>query len=117
MRSIYKRVRAKAYFLSPEEGGRNDPVEDLRDTRYPYELLADVGLGYTEDDFPIRCMARVHLEGGPGHIELGVEQTVQVELQGVEHAVIEPGSAFELCEGAKVVARVKVISVLESVLG
>jgi hypothetical protein len=88
---------------------------DLRDPRHPYEVLADFGLGHTEDGVPIRCMARVELEGGPGYIELGVEQTVQVELQCIE-GVVKPGVSFELCEGPKVVARATVLSVLETVL-
>jgi hypothetical protein len=44
MRSVYKKVRAKVYFLTPEEGGRTRNV-DLLHTRSPYELLADVRLG------------------------------------------------------------------------
>ena len=87
---------------------------DLRDTRHPYELLADFGLGNTEDGFPIRCMARVHLEGDPGYIELGVEQTVQIEVQCIE-GVVGSGVQFDLSEGLKVVARATVLSVLESV--
>jgi hypothetical protein len=77
---------------------------------------ADVGLGYTEDGFPIRGWARVELEGDPGYIELGVEQTVQVELQYGEGAVVEPGVSFDLAEGTKVVARATVISVLETMV-
>ena len=103
------------YFLTPEEGGRSRNV-DLRDPRHPYEVLADLGLGHTEDGFPIRCMARVGLEGGPGYIELGMEQTVQVELQCIEGVVVEPRVSFDLSEGAKVVARATVVSVLETVL-
>src|SRR5829696_7191439 len=79
MSSVYNRVRAKVYFLTPEEGGRTRNV-DLLHSRSPYILLADVGLGYTEDGFPLRGWARVELEGGPGYIELGVEQTVQWPL-------------------------------------
>lgn len=106
-------MRAKAYFLSPEEGGRGRDV-DLRDPRYPYELLAVFGLGRTKNGVPIRCMARVQLEGAPGYIELGVEQTVQIEVQCIDGAV-EPGVRFYLAEGPKVVARAMVISVLETV--
>ena len=113
-RSVYSRVRAKAYFLTPEEGGRSRDV-DLRDSRHPYELLADFGLGYTESGFPKRCLARVQLEGDPGYIELGVEQTVQIEVQCID-GVVEPGVCFDLCEGPKVVARATVLSVLETVL-
>jgi len=102
------------YFLKPEEGGRRRNV-DLRDPRYPYELLADFGLGYTENGVPIRCMARVELETGPGYIELGMEQTVQIELQCIE-GVVRPGVRFALSEGSKVVARATVITVLETVL-
>jgi translation elongation factor EF-Tu-like GTPase len=115
MRSIYKRVRAKVYFLTPEEGGRTRNV-DLIHSRSDYILLADVGLGYTEDGFPIRGWARVELEGDPGYIELGVEQTLQVELQYGEGAVVEPGSSFDLAEGPKVVANATVIAVLETVV-
>ena len=115
MRSIYKRVRAKVYFLTPEEGGRTRNV-DLLHSRSDYILLADVGLGYTEDGFPIRGWARVDLEGDPGYIELGVEQTLQVELQYGEGAVVEPGSSFDLAEGPKVVAKATVIAVLETVV-
>jgi translation elongation factor EF-Tu-like GTPase len=115
MRSVYKKVRAKVYFLTPEEGGRTRNV-DLLHTRSPYELLADVGLDYTEDGFPIRGRARVELEGDPGHIELGVEQTVQIELQYGEVAVVEPGVSFDLAEGRKVVARATVVAVLETVV-
>src|SRR5215210_5970674 len=115
MGSGYTRVRAKVYFLTPEEGGRSRNV-DLHSHRSPYDLLADLGLGHTEDGFPLRCMARVGLEGGPGYIELGVEQTVQIELRCIEGVVVEPGVSFDLAEGAKVVARATVVSVLESVL-
>ena len=113
-RTIYNRVRAKVYFLTSEEGGRSRNV-DLSDLRYPYEVLADFGLGHTQDGVPIGCMARVELEGGPGYIELGVEQTVQVELQCIE-GVVEPEVSFDLSEGPKVVARATVLSVLETVL-
>jgi hypothetical protein len=115
MEPVYNRVRAKVYFLTPEEGGRSRNV-DLRNPRSPYVVLVDLGLGHSEDGFPIRCMARVGLEGGPGHIELGVEQTVQVELQCIEGVVVEPGVGFDLSEGSKVVARATVLSVLETVL-
>ena len=115
MGSVYNRVRAKVYFLTPEEGGRNRSV-DLLHSRSDYILLADVGLGYTEDGFPLRCWARVELEGGPGYIELGVEQTLQVELQCGKGAVVEPGVSFDLAEGPKVVARATVVSVLETVV-
>ena len=115
MGSIYNRVRAKVYFLMPEEGGRTRNV-DLLHSRSPYVLLADVGLGYTEDGFPLRCWARVELEGAPGYIELGVEQTVQVELRCGEGAVVEPGVSFDLAEGPKVVAKATVIAVLETVV-
>jgi hypothetical protein len=115
MGSIYNRVRAKVYFLMPEEGGRTRNV-DLLHSRSPYVLLADVGLGYTEDGFPLRCWARVELEGGPGYIELGVEQTVQVELRCGEGAVVEPGVSFDLAEGPKVLAKATVIAVLETVV-
>ena len=114
IRSVYNRVRAKAYFLTPEEVGRTRNV-DLRDPRYPYEVLADFGLGHTEDGVPIRCIARVALEGEPGYIELGVEQTVQVEVQCIE-GVVEPDVEFDLSEGPKVVAKATVLSVLETVL-
>ena len=103
------------YFLTPEEGGRTRNV-DLLHSRSPYILLADVGLGYTEDGFPLRGWARVELEGGPGYIELGVEQTVQVELRCIEGVVVEQGVSFDLSEGLEVVARATVISVLETVL-
>ena len=103
------------YFLTPEEGGRTRNV-DLRNPRSPYDVLADLGLGHTEDGFPIRCMARVELEGGPGYIELGVEQTVQVELKCIEGVVVEPRVSFDLSEGPKEVARATVLSVLEPVL-
>ncbi len=115
MASVYNRVRAKVYFLTSEEGGRNRNV-DLLHSSSPYELLADLGLGYTEAGVPIRCMARVNLEGGPGYIELGLEQTVQVELQCGGGAAVGPGVSFDLCEGLKVVARATVLSVLETVV-
>ena len=115
MGSVYNRVRAKVYFLTPAEGGRTRNV-DLLHSRSDYILLADVGLGHTEDGFPIRCWARVELEGEPGYIELGMEQTVQVELQCGEGAVVEPGVSFDLAEGPKMVAKATVISVLETVV-
>ena len=61
-------------------------------------------------------MARVGLEGGPGYIELGVEQTVQIELRCMEAVVVEQGVSFDLSEGLEVVARATVISVLKTVL-
>jgi hypothetical protein len=103
------------YFLTTEEGGRIRSA-DLLHSCSPYILLADVGLGCTEDGFPIRGWARVELEGDPGYIELGVEQTVQVELRYGEGAVVEPGSSFDLAEGAQVVAKATVIAVLEAVV-
>jgi hypothetical protein len=74
------------------------------------------GRCYTEDGFPIRCRARVKLENGPGYIELGVEQPVQIELQCIEGVVVEPGVSFDLSEGARVVARATVLSVLERII-
>src|SRR5918998_1816777 len=100
MGSVYNRVRAKVYFLTPEEGGRRRNV-DLRNPRSPYDMLADLGLGHIEDGFPIRCMARVGLEGGPGYIELGVEQTVQVELRCIEGVVVEQGVSFRPLRGTR----------------
>lgn len=44
METIYKEVRAKVYFLSPEEGGRSRNV-DLTNQRTLYRLLGDFGLG------------------------------------------------------------------------
>ena len=63
MGSVYNRVRAKVYFLTPEEGGRTRNV-DLLHSRSPYVLLADVGLGYTEDGFPLRplLLSRSHFD-------------------------------------------------------
>jgi translation elongation factor EF-Tu-like GTPase len=114
MRSVYKKVRAKVYFLTPEEGGRGRDV-DLRGPRFRYMVVADFGLGHTEDGVPIRCAARVGLEGeGGGYVELGVEQTVQVEVQCAEGVVVEPGVRFELSEGLNVVARATVLTVLET---
>jgi hypothetical protein len=113
MRSVYNRVRATVYFFTAAESGRSHNV-DLRDPRYRYEVLADLGLGHTQDGVPIRCMARVGLEDGPGYIELGAEQTVQLEVQCGEVAVVEPGVSFDLCEGPKVVARATVLTVLET---
>jgi hypothetical protein len=112
MRSVYNRVRAKVYFLTPEEGGRSRPVPPLDPGQEPYFVLADLGFGYTEQGFPIRCLARVEPEGSPGYIELGVEQTVQIGLQCPEHAV-KPGASFDLAEGRTVVARATVLSVLK----
>src|SRR5918997_985067 len=60
MGSVYNRVRAKVYFLTPEEGGRTRNV-DLRNPRSPYDVLADLGLGHTEDGFPIRAAAGASL--------------------------------------------------------
>ena len=111
MGTCYTRVRARVYFLTPEEGGRSRNV-DLRNPRSPYDLLADVGLGNMEEGFPMRFMARVGLEGGSGYIELGVEQTLQIELECIE-GLVRPGVSFDLCEGPKVVARATVVSVLE----
>ncbi len=48
MRSVYHRVRATVYFLTPEEGVRSHNV-NLRNADHPYELLADFGLGHTEN--------------------------------------------------------------------
>ena len=83
--STRKVVRAKAYFLLPEEGGRSRNV-NLWNSRHPYELLADFGFGYTDDGVPIYCPAEVGLDS-PGYIELGVEQTVLVGLWCPEHVV------------------------------
>ena len=109
---VRKVVRAKAYFLAPEEGGRSRDV-DLRDPRRPYQMLADFGLGRMEAGQQRYCAAEVAPEGGPGYIELGVEQTVLVGLYCPD-AVVQPTVSFDLSEGPKVVARVKVLSVLET---
>ena len=113
MASDYYRVRAKVYFLTSEEGGRSYPVPPLEPGQEPYYVLADFGLGYTEEGFPIRSIVRVEPEGGPGYIELGVEQTVQIMMSRIEGVVIEPGVSFDLAEGAKVVAKATIVSVLE----
>src|SRR5919107_1029006 len=76
---VRKLVRAKAYFLSPEEGGRSRDV-DLRNPQSRYEMLADFRLGFTEPGHKRYCAAEVAREDGPGYIELGVEQTVLVGL-------------------------------------
>ena len=72
-------VRAEAYFLSPDEGGRSRDV-DLRDPRRRYEMLADFGLGRMEHGRQRYCAAVVALEDGPGYIKLGIEQTVLIGL-------------------------------------
>jgi hypothetical protein len=116
MRSDYSTVtvRAKVYFLTPEEGGRSSPVPPLDPADEPYLVLADLGLGNTEDGFPIRSMVRVDPEGGPGYIDLGVEQTVRIMMNRIEGVAIEPGVSFKLEEGPnRVVARATVVSVLE----
>ena len=112
MEAVRKVVRAKAYFLTSEEGGRTHNV-DLSDLRYEeYEVLAYFGFGYTEEGVPIRAPAHVAPEDGPGYIELGVEQTVLVGLY-VPAEVVKVGASFELSEGPKVVARCKVLTVIE----
>jgi translation elongation factor EF-Tu-like GTPase len=113
MGSDYYRVRAKVYFLTPEEGGRSRPVSLLYPGQEPYFVLADLGLGYTEEGVPRRSIVSVEPEGGPGYIELGVEQAVQIMLPRIEGVVIQTGFSFDLAEGAKVVARATVVSVLE----
>jgi translation elongation factor EF-Tu-like GTPase len=45
MGSDYNRVRAKVYFLTPEEGGRSQPVPPHYAEQEPYFVLADLGLG------------------------------------------------------------------------
>jgi hypothetical protein len=109
---VRKLVRAKAYFLSPEEGGHSGDV-DLRDPHRRCEMLADFGLGRTEDGRQRYCAAVIVLEGDPGYIKLGVEQTVLVGLYCPD-AVVRPTIRFDLSEGPKVVARATVLSVLET---
>jgi translation elongation factor EF-Tu-like GTPase len=112
MGSDYKKVSAKVYFLSPEEGGRKQKV-DLRDPQGPrYRLLADFGFGYTEDGYKMHCAAQVMLDK-PGTIDLGAEQTVLIAFQCPDQAV-KPGARFDLSEGPKIVARGIVLSVLET---
>ncbi len=77
-----------------------------------YEVLADFSFGCTEEGYPIRAPASVALGGGPGFIELGVEQTVLVGLY-CPAEVVKPGARFELSEGPRVVARCMVLSVIE----
>ncbi len=86
---------------------------DLCDPRYRYQMLADFGLGPTEDGRQSYCAAEVAPEGGPGYIELGVEQTVLVGLYCPD-AVVQATVSFDLSEGPKVMARAKVLSVLET---
>lgn len=117
MESTYKEVRARTYFLTPEEGGgRSRNVVLVADPQYDeYRPLADLGPGYTEDGLKMYCEARVMLDD-PGCIELGTEQTVRIGLRcpkGVIERVIKPGATFDLTEGARVVARAKVLTVLE----
>ncbi len=107
-----KLVRAKAYFLSPQEGGRSRNV-DLRSPYSRYEMLADFGIGYTKEGHKRYCPAEVAPEDGPGYIELGIEQTVLVGLYCPD-AVVQPTVSFDLSEGRKVVARATVLSVLET---
>jgi translation elongation factor EF-Tu-like GTPase len=112
MGSDYKKVRAKAYFLSPEEGGRSQNV-DLRDPQGPvYRLLADFGFGHTKEGYKMHCAAQVMLDK-PGFIELGLEQAVLIAFQCPERAV-KPGARFDLSEGSKIVASGIVLSVLET---
>ena len=112
MEPVRKVVRAKAYFLTPAEGGRDRNV-DMSDPRYQeYEVLADFGFGYTEEGVPIHAPARVALEEGPGYIELGVEQTVLVGLY-CPAEVVKAGASFDLSEGPKLVAKCTVLSVIE----
>jgi hypothetical protein len=116
MESVRKVVRAKAYFLTPEEGGRDHNIYfdvDISDPRYPkYEVLADFGFGYTKEGYKIHCAASVGLEDGPGSIELGVEQTVLVGLF-CPAEVVKVGASFDLSEGPKIVAKCTVLSVIE----
>jgi hypothetical protein len=76
-------------------------------------MLADFGHGPTEDGRQSYCAAEVAPEGGPGYIELGVEQTVLVGLYCPD-AVVQATVSFDLSEGPKVMARAKVLSVLET---
>jgi hypothetical protein len=39
---------------------------DLRNPRYPYEMLADFGLAHTEAGHKRYCAAQVTLNEGPG---------------------------------------------------
>jgi hypothetical protein len=66
-------------------------------------VLADFGLGHDEGGgLPIRCASRVGLEGEDGgYVELGVEQTGQIEVQCAEETVVEPSVRFSLSEGFK----------------
>ena len=108
---MYKKVRAKGDFLTPEEGGRSYGV-DLRDPQDLYRLSADFGFGYTEEGYPIRCPAQVSRET-PGFIELGREQSLLVEFACPDRAV-KAGAYFELFSKPKeLVARGTVLSVLE----
>ncbi len=91
---------SESVFPNPKEGGRNRNV-NLSGPRYQEcEVLADLGLGCTEEDFPIRAPASGALEEGPGFIELGVEQTVLVGLY-CPAEVVKPGARFELSEGPR----------------
>ena len=116
MESVRKVVRAKAYFLTPEEGGRDQNLYfevDISDPRsQEYEVLADFGFGYTKEGYKIACAAHVGLEDGPGSIELGVERTVLVGLF-CPAEVVKVGANFDLSEGRKLVAKCTVLSVIE----
>ncbi len=69
-------------------------------------------LGRTEDGVPVRCEARLALEGarvcrarrGADRADRGVVR---------RGAVVEPDGRFDLSEGPKVVAHATVLSVLE----
>lgn len=80
-------------------------------------MLADFGLGHDEGGgLPIRCASRVGLEGEDGgYVELGVEQTGQIEVQCAEETVVEPSVRFSLSEGFNVVAHATALTVLETV--
>jgi hypothetical protein len=116
MESVRKVVRAKAYFLTPEEGRRDLNISfevDMSDPRYQeYEVLADFGFSYNKEGYKVHCPARVGLEDGLGSIELGVEQSVLVGLF-CPAEVVKPGAIFDLSEGPKVVAKCRVLSVIE----
>jgi hypothetical protein len=78
---------------TPEEGGRSHDV-DLRNPRYPYEMLADFGLACTEGGHKRYCATQVTLNEGPGYIKLGVEQSVLVGLYWPDE-VVKPDAPFD----------------------
>jgi hypothetical protein len=102
MESFRKVVRAKAHFLTPEEGGRDQNIYfevDMSDPRHQeYEVLADFGFGYTEEGLPIRAPASGLVVEAKVHSAKGASSRGKRMLQKTKKTSSKRTKKIQTCE-------------------